>query len=99
MHVKEHEELEQLQSKQQHTQQRIEAAFKKREKLPDDHPTAKRITEKVIYFIVLDDQPLSVVENTGFRSLIEYIQSTISRAGKPFQRNTSQSCSTECRCI
>lgn len=27
----------------------------------------------MIYFIVLDDRPLSVVDNTGFRSLVEYL--------------------------
>ncbi|KAI2648703.1 Zinc finger BED domain-containing protein 4 [Labeo rohita] len=42
------------------TQQTLEASFKRR--------------EKIIKFIVLDDQPLSVVENVGFRRLIEHLE-------------------------
>ncbi|KAF7652659.1 hypothetical protein LDENG_00093010, partial [Lucifuga dentata] len=31
-------------------------------------------TKKVVEFVVLDDQPLSVVENVGFRPLIEHLE-------------------------
>lgn len=32
------------------------------------------ITERIAAFIALDDQPLSVVDNGGFRDLMEYIE-------------------------
>ncbi len=43
-------------------------------KLPPDSNKAKLITEKVTEFIVLDDQPLSVVENMRFQCLMEYLE-------------------------
>ena len=33
-----------------------------------------KVNSQQLNFIVLDDQPLSVVENVGFRSLIEHLQ-------------------------
>lgn len=49
-------------------------AIDKREKLAPESNKAKLITEKVTEFIVLDDQPLSVVENVGFRRLMECLK-------------------------
>ena len=43
----------------------------RREKFPRDSYKAKKITERVIEFISLDDQPIAEVENAGFRCLFE----------------------------
>lgn len=43
-------------------------------KIPVDSPEAPRITEKMINFIALDHQPLSVVDNSGLRNLIEHLE-------------------------
>ncbi len=48
--------------------------FAKRDKLPRDGKKASAITEKIAQFIVLDDQPLSVVSNVGFKRLIEHLE-------------------------
>ena len=48
--------------------------IQKLEKLPPGSNKAKLITDKVAKFIVLDDQPLSVVENVGFRRLMEHLE-------------------------
>lgn len=48
--------------------------FKNKEKLPEGSEKAKKITAKIAEFIALDDQPLSVVANEGFRGLLEYLE-------------------------
>jgi len=55
----------------QHT---LEETFKRREKFPRDSDKAKKITERIVEFIALDDQPIAVVENTGFRRLLELLE-------------------------
>lgn len=55
----------------QHALEEEEDAFKRREKFPRDRHKAKKITERVIEFITLDDQPITVVENKGFCQLLE----------------------------
>ena len=74
-HVKEHEEF--LARGQKHERSRQESlleSFQKQGQLPADNVKAKGITKKLLNFIVLDDQLLSVVENAGFRTLIEHLQ-------------------------
>lgn len=44
-------------------QQTLKAAFKRRQKFPGDCIKVKNITERVMDFMVLDDQPISVVEH------------------------------------
>ncbi len=39
-----------------------------------DNPRAKQITEVLTQFIVLDDQPLSVVDNVGFRRFVNVLE-------------------------
>ncbi|KAL0147209.1 hypothetical protein M9458_057486 [Cirrhinus mrigala] len=46
----------------------------KRDKFPRDSKMALTLTEKICQFIVLDDQPLSVVSNIGFKRLIEHLE-------------------------
>ncbi|KAF7655808.1 hypothetical protein LDENG_00050510 [Lucifuga dentata] len=55
-------------------QQTLLETFQRCEKLPPDSNKAKIITEKVVEFVGLDDQPLSVVENVGFWHLIEHLE-------------------------
>lgn len=44
--------------------------FEKARKFSSDGAKAKGITQKMMEFIALDDQPFSVVEDVGFRRLI-----------------------------
>lgn len=39
-----------------------------------DNPSAKKISEVVTQFIVLDDQPLSIVDNVGFWRLMNLLE-------------------------
>ncbi len=39
-----------------------------------DNPRAKQITEVLTQFIVLDDQPLSVIDNVGFRRFVNVLE-------------------------
>ena len=56
------------------TQPTLLDTFKSREKLTRESKKAKEITEHIAHFIVLDDQPLSVVNNVGFRRLINHLE-------------------------
>ena len=64
-HVKEHEEFLARGAERRRESSGI-TSFQKQGKLPEDNLKAKGITEKLLNFIILDDQPLSVVENMGF---------------------------------
>ena len=69
--VKEHKEfLAGVQKDERRRQESLLESFQKQGKLPADNIKAK----KLLNFIVLTYQPLSVVENVGFRSLIEHLQ-------------------------
>lgn len=48
--------------------------FEKATKFPSDCAKAKGITQKIMEFIALDDQPFSVIEDMGFRRLNEHIE-------------------------
>ena len=48
--------------------------FQKREKMSKDNSRAIKITEALTHFITLDDQPLSVVDNVGFRRLLKVLE-------------------------
>ncbi len=48
----------------------LKQTFARREKMTRDNPRAKKITEVLTQFIVLDDKPLSVVDNVGFRRFV-----------------------------
>ncbi|KAF3840379.1 hypothetical protein F7725_019096 [Dissostichus mawsoni] len=52
----------------------LHKTFKRKEKLPQNSEKAKKITAKIAEFIAMDDQPLSVVENVGFRRLMEHLE-------------------------
>ena len=73
-HAKEHDEFTKVKGKKKDElqQQTLETAFHRRDKFPKDSQKATKITDKILEFIVLDDQPLSVVENVGFRRVMEH---------------------------
>ncbi|XP_038157148.1 zinc finger BED domain-containing protein 4-like [Cyprinodon tularosa] len=48
--------------------------LKKREKMSRDNPHAMKITEALTQYIALDDQPLSVIEDIGFRRLLSVLE-------------------------
>ena len=39
-----------------------------------NHPIAKRITQSVVEMTALDNQPFSVVDNTGFERLVHLLE-------------------------
>ncbi|KAK0140436.1 Zinc finger BED domain-containing protein 4 [Merluccius polli] len=78
-HRKEHEDFRTSSKAKQQTsgslpQPTLAESFARRDKLPRDGKKALAITEKIAQFIVLDDQPLSVVSNVGFKRLIEHLE-------------------------
>lgn len=52
----------------------IQQVLDKTKKFAKDSAKARSITDKVMEMIALDDQPFSVVEDRGFRRLIEHIE-------------------------
>ena len=76
-HAKEHGEFLQLNKTKgagDSTAQQLTLAdaLQRWEKFPTESLKASAITQKVLEFIVLDAQPMSVVEDEGFRCLLEY---------------------------
>ena len=67
-------------------QESLRESFQKQGKLPADN--AKGITEKLLNFIILD-QPLSVVENAEFHSLIEHLQARYSLPSRKYLLETA----------
>ena len=72
-HPNEHIEFTRASQAKAPTQKTLAEVFKKKEKYPRDSYMAKHITEKIIEFIALDIQPISVVEDKGFRRLLEFL--------------------------
>lgn len=70
-------------------QESLLESFQKQGKLPADNVKAKGITEKLLNFIVLDDQPFQVVENEGFRSLMEHLQPRYSLPSRRYLSETA----------
>lgn len=52
----------------------IQQAFENCKKFSKDSEKAKAINDKVVEFIVFDDQPFSVVEDPRFRGLVEHLE-------------------------
>ena len=73
-HAKEHAELRAKPAESTTKQLTLVDALQRREKLPAGSVKATNITEKIMEFIVLDSQPLSVVDNEGFRRLLEHLE-------------------------
>ncbi|KAG9261302.1 zinc finger BED domain-containing protein 4-like [Astyanax mexicanus] len=90
-HPKEHDEFLAMKGLKAQTsrQESLLQSFERQGKLSPDNVKAKEITEKVLNFIVLDDQPLSVVENEGFRSLMEYLQPRYSLPSRRYLSETA----------
>ena len=52
----------------------IEECLERLQPLPNDHPTARKITILIGEMMALDCQPFSVVEDQGFVSLLNQLQ-------------------------
>ena len=76
----------------------IQQAFEKCKNFSRDSGKAKAINEQVMEFIAPDDQPFSVVENTGFRNLIAYFGATIPPPKPPLLLGCVPPCPVRCRC-
>ena len=85
-HVKVHKEFSARGQKDERS--RLESlleSFQKQGKLSANNMKA----EKLLNFIVLDDQPLSVVENVGLHSLIEHLQPRYSLPSRRYLLETA----------
>lgn len=58
--------------------------LEKRQKMSRENPRAVKITEALTHFIALDDQPLSVVENVGFRRLLSVLEPRYEIPSRPY---------------
>ena len=74
------------------TQTLIDTAFERVKLLAPDSARAKQITNKVMEFIALDDQPFTVVESVGFRSLMKFMEP---RYTVPSRRHFAEVCLPE----
>ena len=54
--------------------QTVKFTFQKLQKVPKESQKPRGLWDKTVKFIVLDDQPLSVVENVGFHCTIEHLE-------------------------
>ena len=93
-HAKEHAEFLQLNKTKgagDSTAQQLTLAdaLQRWEKFPTESLKASAITQKVLEFIVLDAQPMSVVEDEGFRCLLEKFKAKcFSQTGMQFIINS-----------
>ena len=53
-----------------------------------DNPKAVKITQALTQFIALDDQPLSVVDNMGFRRLLNILEPRYEVPGRRYITET-----------
>lgn len=74
------------------TQLSLTTAFERKAVFPADSVRARGITNRITKMIALDDQPFSVVENVGFRGLMEYVEP---RYKMPSRRYFSDVCLPE----
>ena len=81
-----------LQSTSSTKTQSVAAAFEKVKPLPADSARAKGGTRKIMEMIALDDQPFTVVENEGFRGVLEYFEP---RYTLPSRRHMAEVCLPE----
>ncbi|KAM4795879.1 zinc finger BED domain-containing protein 4-like [Rhinophrynus dorsalis] len=73
-HQSEHAEFVKGTSGSSQQQLTLQQTLARREKMSKENPRAIKITEALVHFIVLDDQPLSVVENKGFQRLVNVLE-------------------------
>ncbi|XP_077315557.1 max-like protein X isoform X1 [Lithobates pipiens] len=74
----------------------VATVFEKvKKKFASDSPKARAITDKIMEFIALDDQPFSVVEDIGFRRLMQHIEP---RYSLPSRRYFADTCLPELFC-
>lgn len=65
------------------------AIKERRDKFPPNGPQAAKITEKVLNFIVLDGQPLSVVGDQGFRQLMNHLEPRYDMVSRKYLSETA----------
>ncbi|CAI5676938.1 unnamed protein product [Oreochromis niloticus] len=58
--------------------------LEKRQKISRENPRAVKITEALTHFIAPDDQPLSVVENVGFRRFLSILEPRYEIPSRPY---------------
>ncbi|KAJ8271074.1 hypothetical protein GJAV_G00122450 [Gymnothorax javanicus] len=69
-------------------QQTLLASLRK-DKFPRGGEKARMITQRLTDLIALDDQPISVVENTGFRRLLEFLEPRYELPSRHFITSTA----------
>jgi len=67
----------------------IQHVLDKTKKFAKDSAKARLITNKVMEMIALDDQPFSIVEDRGFRRLIEHIEPRYSMPSRRYFSDVS----------
>ena len=93
-HAKEHSEFLQLNKTKEagdNTAQQLTLtdAFQRCNKFPTESLKALAIIQKVLEFIVLDAQPMSVVEDEGFRRLLEHLEPRYSLPSRKYFSETA----------
>ncbi|XP_036950720.1 zinc finger BED domain-containing protein 4-like [Acanthopagrus latus] len=73
-HPAEHAEFMQTIKPKTSHQLTVVEAFKRKEKLPHDSEKSRKLTQKIAEMIAMSDQPLSLVDDPGFRMLMEYME-------------------------
>ena len=66
------------------TQPTVSAAFRRLEPYGRDSKRWRDITTKLMEFIGLDEQPLSVVKDAGFRRLISFLEPRYAPPGRKY---------------
>ncbi|CAK6980925.1 zinc finger BED domain-containing protein 4-like [Scomber scombrus] len=74
----------------------IQQALDQTKKFAKDSAKAQSITNKVMEIIALDDQPLSIVEDRGFRQLIEHIEPRYSLPSRRYFSDVSKNVVRTC---
>ncbi|KAL0188436.1 hypothetical protein M9458_015535 [Cirrhinus mrigala] len=70
------------------TQPTLQQTLARREKMSRDNPRAVKITQAIIEYIALSDQPLSEVENVGFLRLLHVLEPRYDVPGRRYMTDT-----------
>ena len=81
-HPKEHDEVQAANKEEEKKEKLLEQSssnskvtlVQKIIPLGFNHPIAKRFTRSIAVMIALDNQPFSIVDNTGFKSLVHMLE-------------------------
>jgi len=79
----------------------LEETTERIQKFPHGSVKAAKITESILNFIVMDGQPLSVVENKGFRLLINHLEPRYNMVKRKYLSETAlpEFYQKMCKCI